>query len=306
MELLQLRYFQSIARHESVTRAAKEFQIPQSAMSQTLSRLEKELGDIKLFDRKNNRLYLNENGKMFLCHVNEALLSLDNGVQTLKQPQDQIKGPIHLLVLENSRFVINCISQFTKKYPDVSFNICHDFYSDEISNYDLCVTASPSYRQMNRSLPLIKEPMVLAVYDTHPLANRNCVRLSELAYEKFITQSARSSLYSLTVEHCRAAGFDPRISISCDDPYYIRKYISEGMGIAISPFLSWAGRFRENTRLIHIIDPEITCTSYLLWNDKKYQSPAVQRFRHFLRDQSRLIDGNMINEAASAKNEVSK
>ena len=101
-------------------------------------------------------------------------------------------------------------------------------------------------------------------------------------------------MYSLTVECCRAAGFEPRISISCDDPYYIRKYVSEGLGITIAPSVSWAGRFRENTRLIRIIGPEITSTSYLLWNDKKYQSPAMRRFRHFLGEQSRLIEGNMI------------
>jgi len=294
MELLQLRYFRSIARCQSVTRAAKEFRIPQSAMSQSLSRLEKELGDIKLFDRKNNRIYLNENGRTFLKYVDEALLALDNGVQTLHQSQDHISGPVHVLVMENSRFVISCVSRFTKQYPDVSFYICHDFYSDDLSNYDLCIAASPSYRQMKRSIPLIQEPLILAVCNTHPLANRNQVCLSELTDEKFITQSARSSLYNLTVDYCRAAGFEPHISISCDDPYYIRKYVSEGMGIAISPAVSWAGRFRENTCLIPIIDPEIVNTSYLLWNDKKYQSPAMQQFRDCLRVQSKLIEGNML------------
>ncbi len=294
MELLQLRYFQAIARFESVTQAAKLFQVPQSAMSQSLSRLEKELGDVKLFDRKNNRIYLNESGQIFLKYVNEALLALDNGVKTLSLPQDKIAGVINLLVLENSRFVISCVSKFKNQYPDVSFYICHDFYSDEISNYDICVAASPSYRQMNRSLPLIKEPMVLAVCDSHPLAERKSVNLSDLSEEKFITQSARSSMYMLTIERCRTAGFEPKISISCDDPYYIRKYVSEGMGITIAPSVSWAGRFRANTRLIPIIEPEITSTSYLLWNDKKYQSPAMRRFRHFLLDQSKLIEGNMI------------
>lgn len=294
MELLQLRHFQAIARYESVTQAAKAFQIPQSAMSQSLSRLEKELGDVKLFDRKNNRIHLNESGRIFLRYVNEALQALDNGVQTISTPQDRIAGVVHVLVLENSRFVISCVSKFKNQYPDVSFYICHDFYSDEISDYDVCIASSPSYREMNRSLPLIKEPMVLAVCDTHPLADRKVVKLSELSEEKFITQSARSSMYILTMERCRSAGFEPRISISCDDPYYIRKYVSEGMGITIAPAVSWAGRFRENTRLISIIEPEITSTSYLLWNDKKYQSPAMRRFRHFLRDQSKLIEGNMI------------
>ena len=137
MELLQLLYFQAIARFENVTQAAKLYQIPQSAMSQSLSRLEKELGGVKLFDRKNTHIYLNESGHIFLKYVNEALLALDNGIKTLSQPQDKNSGVINLLVLENSRFVISCVSKFKNQYPDVDFYIYHDFYSDEISNYDI-------------------------------------------------------------------------------------------------------------------------------------------------------------------------
>ncbi len=293
MELLQLRYFRAIAKYESVTLAAREFGIPQSAMSQTLARLEKDLG-VQLFDRKNNRLHLNKSGKVFLAHVEQSLSELDVGIQMLSTPQDRIMGPIRLLVRENSRFVIQCVSKFAKQYPDVSFYICHDFYSDDDSEYNLCIAASPFYMQMKRSIPLIRERMILAVCDEHPLSGRKTIRLEELKDERFITQSTHSSLYNMTVDKCRLAGFDPRISISCDDPYFIRKYISENMGISIAPSISWAGRFRENTRLLEIVDPPLYSTSYLVWNEKKYQSPAVRAFRHFLKNESYLIEGNLI------------
>ena len=65
MELLWLRYFETVARHESITQAAKEHFIPQPAMSQTISRLEREL-NVTLFDRKNRRIHLNDNGRRFL------------------------------------------------------------------------------------------------------------------------------------------------------------------------------------------------------------------------------------------------
>ena len=68
MELLQLRYFQKVAEMESITKAAKYYLIPQPSMSQTISRLEKEL-NVKLFERKNGKLFLNEQGKTFLVYV---------------------------------------------------------------------------------------------------------------------------------------------------------------------------------------------------------------------------------------------
>ena len=260
MDLRQLRYFQMIAKYESVTAAAKHFSVPQSAMSQTLARLEKELGGVRLFDRKNNRLFLNEAGERFLSYVSSALETLDNGIKSVTMPEDQISGPINLLVMENSRFVISSVKLFTDQYSGVSFTICHDYYSGEDVNYDLCLSANPFYKEMRKAVPLIRERMILAVCDTHPLADRKTVHLSELAHEKFISQSPRTSLYALTVNECRAAGFEPTFSISCDDPYFIRKYISQDMGIAIAPSVAWSGRFRDNTRLIDI-DPPIYSTT---------------------------------------------
>ena len=52
MELLQLRYFVTVAHLGNITKAAEKHNIPQPAMSQTIARLEADLGGIRLFDRK--------------------------------------------------------------------------------------------------------------------------------------------------------------------------------------------------------------------------------------------------------------
>ena len=145
MELLQLRYFVTVARMQSITKAANYYGIPQPAMSQTIARLEADLGDVRLFDRKNGRIYLNESGRRFLGRVEYALQSLDEGIAELKAQTDAIAGEIHILVLENRRFILNCVSQFSKKYPDVTFFSSHDFYSDRNTNYDLCVSCMQTH-----------------------------------------------------------------------------------------------------------------------------------------------------------------
>lgn len=84
MELTQLIYFRTVANSGSVTRAAEELFITQSALSRTIQRLETEIGG-KLFERDKGRFYLNENGRMFLAHVQVALGELEQGVQAVMQ-----------------------------------------------------------------------------------------------------------------------------------------------------------------------------------------------------------------------------
>ena len=82
MELLHLKYFQTIARLESVTQAAEELHISQPALSKILARLEHELGR-SLFDRRNRQLHLNAAGQVFLRHVQRVFRELQEAEQAL-------------------------------------------------------------------------------------------------------------------------------------------------------------------------------------------------------------------------------
>ena len=65
MELLQLKYFQSVAKYENITKAAKELHISQPSLTITIKRLEDEL-NVPLFNRKGKKIELSVFGKNFL------------------------------------------------------------------------------------------------------------------------------------------------------------------------------------------------------------------------------------------------
>ncbi|MBQ8815141.1 MAG: LysR family transcriptional regulator [Lachnospiraceae bacterium] len=292
MELLQLRYFRTVASYESITKAAEYYHIPQPAMSQTIARLEKELGGIRLFDRKNGRLFLNDKGRTFLESVDRALNELDKGVSSVTTDQTRIAGPVRLVALENRRFILGCVSSFSALYPEVNFSISHSSDPDQLC--DLCICAEKSYRQMNTSIPLIREKFVVALHESHPLAQCATLSPEQLRGEKFITLSPQFAQYGVTVSLCRQHGFEPDIPFICDDEYYVRKYVSEKMGIALAPAVSWAGRLRTNTCTIPLEDPSVTTTSYVVWDDTKYQSPAVKEFLRYLAGEAAALSGNLI------------
>ena len=293
MELLQLRYFQKVAELESITKAANFFKIPQPSMSQTIRRLENELNS-KLFDRKNGKLFLNENGKLFYRHVEAALREINNGVAVLAALSDDISGSVSVKIMDSHRFILSCIPKFTNLYPQICISASHGYYEDQLVTYDLCISSFPSYQHMTECIPIVKEKIIVAVHEEHPLAKRKSVGISDLKGEKLISMPARSALYNTTVSLCKARGFEPQIPIICDDPYFVRKYVSENMGIALAPEISWAGRFRANTVLLPLDEPEVFATSYLLWDGNRYLPPAVQKFKQFILSEAKEIPGNLL------------
>ena len=76
MKLTQLLYFKTVAEMGKVSLAAKKLYVSPPALSIAISNLEKELG-VALFDRSNNRVVLNEQGRAYLLHVNQILNDLD-------------------------------------------------------------------------------------------------------------------------------------------------------------------------------------------------------------------------------------
>lgn len=82
MDLLQLRYFQAVARREHISQAAEELRVAQPSVSRTIARLEKELG-VPLFDRRGRQVRLNSYGVAFLRRVDRALSELDEARREL-------------------------------------------------------------------------------------------------------------------------------------------------------------------------------------------------------------------------------
>ncbi len=82
MKLTQLQYFKTVAETGSISLAARKLYVSAPAVSIAIANLENELGR-KLFDRSNNRIILNEQGKLYLSHVNQILEDLDSAKDAL-------------------------------------------------------------------------------------------------------------------------------------------------------------------------------------------------------------------------------
>lgn len=127
MELNQLKCFQAVARTESITKAAEEYFITQSALSRVILRLENELGT-PLFDRKSGRITLNEKGKLFLAHVNVAMKELEEGVKEVTG--DNGGSNVYMYNYLATNVFETITSRCQAEFPDLEFQN-HNYETNE-------------------------------------------------------------------------------------------------------------------------------------------------------------------------------
>lgn len=273
MELLQLTYFCDAAESENFTKTAQKFNVPASNISQTIHRLEKELG-VSLFDRRANKAILNEAGRVFYNSVKSALTSIEEGKKKLGDLDDSASGEIKLLILTSRNIVAEAIGKFKEKYPNATFSVSHRI-ENSAEEYDLVISDQPPFgRQMQRRL-LITDEMILAVKRNSEW-DREDMSLPELSSARFISMYSSHSLYRITNKICSDSGFKPNIAIQSDDPYYMRKYVELGMGVAIVPSVSWRGLFSNDVVLRSI--GGFTRETYLYSDPEKYMPTVVRLF----------------------------
>ena len=273
MELLQLQYFCNAAETENFSKTARNYDVPTSNISQSIHRLEKELGT-PLFDRYANKLFLNEQGNILYTSVKTALM-LINDAKAKLCADEKLSGTIKILAQTNRRIVTKAIEQFQKEHAEVTFFINHAT-EDTFEQYDLIITDKILEQKNFTKHLLVVDDLLLAMKKDNPLAGKSQISVKDLENEKFITMNGKSGLYKLTNEICNAEGFTPNIVIQSDDPDYIRKYIEMGLGISFVPSLSWKGTFSENVECRQVCSVKRYTFAYL--NTQKYISKATLAF----------------------------
>ncbi len=277
MELLQLQYFCNAAETENFSKTARTYSVPTSNISQSIHRLESELNVI-LFDRSSNKLFLNEQGKLFYSHVKKALL-LIHDAKTKLCDKEKITGEIKILTETNRRIVTKAIEQFQKSYKDVVFFINHSAEC-ATDTYDLIISDKILEKKIFSKHLLVVDSLLLAISKNNPLIKNQEIRIKDLENERFIAMSNKSGLYKLTNEICNAEGFTPNIVVQSDDPDYIRKYIEMGLGISFIPSISWKDTFSDNVECRKVSGFKRHTFAYI--NTQKYTSKATQLFLDML------------------------
>lgn len=289
MEFLQLKYFQAVARLEHITKAAKELNISQPSLSNSIQRLEKKLG-VPLFERQGRRVILNAFGKTYLRRVEQAFLELEEGEREISDMAGLDRGIISISV--TLPYVLpTLLKEFLTMHPHVRIiqrqvSSALEMKNDlENADIDFCISSTPINGPDIEWLTLAKEELCLTVPKGHRLASRKSISLIEAADEPFISVSSSSNFREITDGFCRQAGFEPRIAFELEEVSAIQTLVEMGLGITFTLPLS-LGRQASNpaTVQLRITEPLCQRTFGIAWNRNHFLSQAAIHFRQFVID----------------------
>ncbi|MCY7007467.1 LysR family transcriptional regulator [Fusobacterium simiae] len=221
MDLRQLEYIVEIAEEKNITKAAKKLYITQSALNQTLLKLEKEIGE-PLFERSKLNLYLTEIGKIY---VEEAKKILEIKKETYEKI-DEIKGNynstirIGLTPERGMPMFLSIYPIFHKIYPNIKIEAIELSVEEqhrmiEERKIDIAfVNVAENQKTKNIYQIIRKEKLVLAIPNriAKNLKNKNMKDiLNEVIKENFVMLPKNTTIRKVIDEYFKNFKLSPKI-----------------------------------------------------------------------------------------------
>lgn len=282
MELLQLRYFLAVAESEHMTNTAKLLHIAQPALTQSIHRLEQELG-VSLFERAGRGIRLSPAGAYVRDRVKPAMETLENVARDVQLFQQGEQGVVRVGVHAASGVAIDGIAAYSELNPHVSFEITQD---ERERHRDVIVTTITPRGSSTVENAVEKTPFSERIGIAVPAGSAlgETVSLSDFASERFIALAGSRRFREVCDTFCARRAFTPHIAFESDNPLVVKKMIGLRLGVGFWPDHSWGDLDPKSCRLVHLQEPEFTRDVIVAKTSRCTPDSEAQRFYEFLLD----------------------
>lgn len=275
MNLSQLEVLVAIVDAGNLSEAAEVVSLTQSAVSYSLSRLEKELG-VKLLERGRQGITLTRIGEEVLLHARSILVQIENIRQKTAHEQGITAGKLRFGCVPTipARLLTGILRSFQHKYPGIDIVVFEgtpielvEWLGSDVIDIGT-VTGSASYLL---SVPFVHTEVKAVIAERHPLAKGSEIPVESLTGEAFIGPKAEYGILNQLVRQ-RSLTL-PRLRYAVSAQSTILAMVRENMGIAlmldilIDPSIEGIA--------VHPLVPRVFVDIYLAANVK---SPAVDAF----------------------------
>lgn len=308
MELRQLRYFVRIVEMGSMSRAARELDVVQSALSQQITRLEGEIA-VRLLQRTPRGVVPTEAGVAFFREAQLALRHADQAVRSAQQ--SRLSGSVSLGLAPTTATILALplMQAMRTRYPDVRLHMVESMsghlaemlnaraldmavlFDSRLHGNEAGPTGSGQSRPGGRRWqvhPLIEERLFLIRSRRHPQIGvlPASMALADLAHEPLILPTGQHGLRSTLDTAFSQARFTPHVVLEVDSLSMVMAAVDAGLGSSLQPWAAM-GRFEDAAQRFEsalITDKDAQRTNLLCSLSEDELSPAALAARVVLVD----------------------
>jgi DNA-binding transcriptional LysR family regulator len=250
MELSQLEVFLSVARERKFSRAAEKLFRTQSAVSQTIRKLEDELGE-SLFDRSSREGVLTDAGQVLYEYAEKLLNLRHDAHESLAELRELQKGKLAIAANElTALYLLPVLAEFRRLHPMIKITVQRALGSripDDVLRHTVefgMLSYKPEEPRLHSVVAYLDE-LVLVVPPQHPLAAARAVSIRQLGTESFVAHIVSSPYRDKVLQMFKKYKTPLHMDLELPTLQAIKQFVALGSGVALMPEISVEAELRR-------------------------------------------------------------
>jgi LysR family hydrogen peroxide-inducible transcriptional activator len=260
MELHQLRYFCSVIKNGSFTKAAEEEGIAQPSLSQQIRRLERSVG-AELFERLGRSVRLTQAGSVFHPYAQDILNQSKRGAAQVRQLETESRGSLRIGVIPTvlPYLIAPHLQKFTRSYPEIEITLEEDLTERlveklQAADLDLIIVSLPLKRADLVCSELLRDPLVLVTPKGHKLVTQPAANKTDLSGERLLLLKEGHCFREDMLMACKRGKTEMAPTFESNHFGSIFPLVAAGAGVTIAP--SMAAGHAKDCSIVPLAKPQ--------------------------------------------------
>lgn len=241
LERIHLAIIRAVDQHGSLTAAAEQLHLTQSALSHTMRKLEDQLG-VAIWRREGRSLQPTQAGEYLLAVANRLLPQLSHAEERIRQFARGESGALRIGMECHPcyQWLLKIVSPYLAAWPMVDVDVKQKFQFGGIGalfgyEIDMLVTPDPLYKPGLRFEPVFDYEQVLVVGPGHPLRHAPHAQAEQLVEETLITYPVSIDRLDVYTQFLMPAGIQPKRHKPIETTDIMLQMVASGRGVAALP-----------------------------------------------------------------------
>ena len=286
MNLRALQYLVKLAELKHFSHAAEACFVSQPTLSTQIMKLEEELG-VQLVERIPRKVKLTAVGKEIADRARRVLRDIDQIRITARRSSDPETGSLRLGIFPTLApyLLPHVVPGIRARFPQLKLQLAEEKSGDIVrlldeGELDAALLALPLDEDGLEVEILFEEPFMLALPQSHPLADQRVVKLADLEGSELLLLADGHCLRDHALEVCALSGASERVDFHATSMETLRQMVAAEVGITLMPILAVKPPIAvtDNMALRPFAAPAPSRTIALVWR----RSSALGTLMHSL------------------------